>query len=461
MAAVDSVEREQWCLDNWDAVAAEVAAAHNVSLGVASHQLVIASALRERLPRVAEVFAAGAISYRLVSAIVSRTRLIKDAAAMAKVDTELATEVAGWGALSVAKAEASIDYWVDRYDPYALVRTELGSRGRHVDVVDAKDGSGLAWVEATLFGHDAEALDKRLDAMANTVCEADPRTLEQRRSDALGAIGHGGDRLTCQCGDTDCAAAGAAPSSVVVNVIAEEKSLADDTAVQLDGAEPPGPTSVPLRERTIAQALAPPSPSGCANTNPAVVLGGGMIPAPLLAAKLATTATIRPVIHPGDSPPEPRYTPSAGLARFVRCRDLTCRFPGCDEPADVCDLDHTIAYPVGPTCASNLGCLCRKHHLLKTFCGWLNRQLPDGTVIWTSPSGQTYTTHPGSRLLFPTLCRPTAPIIMPAGVTREPNRGLMMPRRKTTRAQDRAKRIDTERKLNDDYVAERNKPPPF
>jgi hypothetical protein len=34
----------------------------------------------------------------------------------------------------------------------------------------------------------------------------------------------------------------------------------------------------------------------------------------------------------------------------------------------------------------------------------------------------------------------------------------MMPRRNNTRAQDRAKRIDTERKLNDAYVAERNRP---
>jgi hypothetical protein len=121
---------------------------------------------------------------------------------------------------------------------------------------------------------------------------------------------------------------------------------------------------------TIAQALAQPPSTGPANTNPAVVLGGAMLPAPLLAAKLASTATIRPVIHPGDSPPEPRYTPSAGLARFVRCRDITCRFPGCDEPADQCDIDHTIPYPMGPTQAANLKCLCRKHHLLKTFCGW-------------------------------------------------------------------------------------------
>jgi hypothetical protein len=88
-------------------------------------------------------------------------------------------------------------------------------------------------------------------------------------------------------------------------------------------------------------------------------------------------------------------------------------------------------------------------------------QAADGTVTWTAPSGQTYTTYRGSRLLFPTLCRPTAPVSALAVVAVEPNRGLMMPRRNNTRAQDRAKRIEAERKLNDAYVAERNKPPPF
>src|SRR6478752_4631300 len=259
LSADGSAQREQWCLDNWDAVAAEVAAVHNVSLGVASHQLVVACALRERLPRVADVFAAGHISYRVVNAIVGRTRLIKDPAAMGKVDAEVAAEVIGWGALSVAKTEAAIDYWVDRYDPNALVRTELSARGRHVDVVPTDGGTGLAWIEGTLFSTDAAALDKRLDAMARAVCEADPRTLEQRRADALGALAHGGDRLACGCDDPDCSAGrDAAPGATVVHVIAEERSLADDTPVQLDGEEPPrtGPDK-PLREMTIAEALAP------------------------------------------------------------------------------------------------------------------------------------------------------------------------------------------------------------
>jgi len=191
-----------------------------------------------------------------------------------------------------------------------------------------------------------------------------------------------------------------------------------------------------------------------------VLIGGGMMPATQLAAKLANTATIRPLVHPGDAPPEPRYTPSSKLADFVRCRDMTCRFPGCDEPAYRCDLDHTIPYPAGPTCASNLGCLCRKHHLLKTYWGWLARQLPDGTIVWMAPNRQTYTTYPGSRLHFPNLCKPTASVVQ-SGIAPQAATGLMMPRRKHTREYNRQRSIEAERKLNNDRVAERNKPPPF
>ena len=159
------------------------------------------------------------------------------------------------------------------------------------------------------------------------------------------------------------------------------------------------------------------------------------------------------IVHPGQAPPEPRYRPSKKLADFVRCRDLTCRFPGCKEPATTCDLDHTIPWPYGPTQASNLKCLCRFHHLLKTFWagtpGWRDRQLPDGTVLWTAPDGRTHTSTPASRLLFPELCTPTAPV----HATEVPARpvhtgGLTMPRRKSTRRQDRTRRIHDERHLN-------------
>ncbi|MEV3901923.1 DUF222 domain-containing protein [Mycobacterium sp. NPDC050551] len=462
LAASGAAEREQWCLDNWAAVSAEVAAAMGVTLGAASHQLMVARALADRLPRVADVFAAGAVSYRLVNAIVFRTALIKQEEAMAKVDAELAAHISGWGSLSAAKLESAIDYWVDRYDPYALRRIEIHARNRQADI-HIPDGSGVGSLWARMYAHDAVAMDKRLDAMARAVCDADGRDLDQRRADALGALAAGADRLACGCGEPDCAAAGVTPSNAVIHVVADEDSLDESGVAQLDGAEPERPTAgKPLREQTIAGAFWQPAPSGPADATPGVLIGGALLPAPVLAT-LVPRALVRRIVHPGDSPPEAGYRPSAKLDEFVRCRDMTCRYPSCDVPAWDCDIDHTISYPAGPTQASNLKCLCRNHHLLKTFWGgadgWRDRQLPDGTVVWTSPDGLMHSTEPGSRLQFPALCRPTATVTV-RGETVAAT-GVMMPRRARTRAQDRAARIDAERRLNEEYVAERNKPPPF
>ena len=69
---------------------------------------------------------------------------------------------------------------------------------------------------------------------------------------------------------------------------------------------------------------------------------------------------------------------------------------------------------------------------------------------WTSPDGQTYTTYPGSRILFPTLCRPTAPVtVTPSTATTDPAaRTLAMPRRTQTRRQNRTQAITDERRSN-------------
>ncbi|BCI53693.1 hypothetical protein NIIDNTM18_29710 [Mycolicibacterium litorale] len=87
--------------------------------------------------------------------------------------------------------------------------------------------------------------------------------------------------------------------------------------------------------------------------------------------------------------------------------------------------------------------------MLKTFGGWKDRQLPDGTVIWAAPSGHTYVTTPGSALLFPRLCAPTAPVVVPkkAGIAGG-DRNAKMPRRRRTRAQSGAAAIARERAHN-------------
>jgi Domain of unknown function (DUF222) len=83
-------ENEDWAIDTMEAVAAEVAAALRISQGLAASRLRYARALRERLPKVADIFHAGQIDYRMFQTIVSRTDLITDPDVLAAVHAELA-----------------------------------------------------------------------------------------------------------------------------------------------------------------------------------------------------------------------------------------------------------------------------------------------------------------------------------------------------------------------------------
>jgi Domain of unknown function (DUF222) len=413
MRRAERGEQADWAVDTWAAVGAEVAAAFRISQGMAGSYLRYALAMRERLPQVAAVFRAGDIDYRLFQTIVYRTDLITDAELLARVDAELAVKVARWPSMTRGQLAGQVDKIVAHVDADAVRQRRQRQTDRDIWIGD-RDG-GISLIQGSLFTPDAHALEKRLDALAATLCEHDPRTREQRRADALGALAASVDRLGCRCGRPDCAA-GKRPAAtpVVIHVIAEQSTI--------DGG----------------------------GGAPASELGAAELISPELVAELAKSAKLVPLIHPVDVPPENGYVPSKALADFVRCRDLTCRWPGCDRPAVHCDLDHTIPYSQGgPAHASNVKCYCRTHHLVKTFGGWAEKQLPDGTLILTSPSGHTYVTTPGSALLFPSLCAPTGdPPTADPPLDYRGERTAMMPKRRRTRAQDRAHRIATERRQN-------------
>jgi Domain of unknown function (DUF222) len=404
--------RDDWAMDTIDRVAAEVAAALRISQGLAGMRVGDAIAMRRRLPRVGRVFLAGDIDYLIFQAIVSRTDLITDENILAAVDAQLSQAVARWPSLSRGQLISRIDRIVARHDRDAVRRRRKKRDDRWIDVWDS--GDGVSEIRGFLRVIDGRTLEARLDALAATVCSNDLRSPAQRRADAMGALAAGADRLACECDRTDCTAADKPVSAVVMYVVANQATV--------EGAsDSPGYTIDP-------DDLFPPE----------------------LVAELAQTATQVPVVHPGDAPAERGYTASRQLRDFVRCRDLTCRFPGCDCPAIRCDLDHTVPFGEGGrTHASNLKSLCRLHHLLKTFGGWRDTQLRDGTVIWTSPCGDSYVTTPGSALLFPTLCAPTAALTGPADPPpRSDDREAMMPRRQSTRAQNKARRVAAERRLN-------------
>jgi hypothetical protein len=135
------------------------------------------------------------------------------------------------------------------------------------------------------------------------VCENDPRTTEQRRADACGPLARGEATLACQCGTDDCPAATErkAAADAVIHVLAEQATL----------------------EGT--------------SDHPGYLSGFGILPAESV-RELATTAKLKPLTMPTGAP-DPGYRPSAVTAEFVRWRDLTCRWPGCDAPVERCDVD--------------------------------------------------------------------------------------------------------------------------
>ncbi|WP_422742402.1 DUF222 domain-containing protein [Mycobacterium sp. WMMD1722] len=458
-------ECDDWVYDSWAATASEVGAALRVGQRRASGQMRIAMALRDRLPRVGALYLLGRLSGRVVSQITWRTRLVEDEAVWALLDAALAEAALRWESLSDAALIRAIDALIARHDPDAVIRAQETLRQRDVRIGSCDDPDELVSVYCLLLGCDAAVLTARITQLLHGICDNDPRSIGERRSCAVGAIIQGLDRMPCRCGSPECAALDAPSSSVVITVVADPAAV--DAAHHLNAAEDRGQRAVfgalaedgapaqpepepgPEAEPERVPEPVPSDPRPCPHDSGLALLPGAtVLPVVALADAIRNGATLTTLRQPGPDP-EPHYRPSAALAAFVRTRDLFCRFPGCTVPAERCDIDHVAPWPYGPTHASNLHCKCRTHHLAKTFIdGWRDEQLPDGTVLWTSPTGQRYTTVPGSRLFFPAWNTTTTELPPLTKPPPEPDRTAKMPKRRRTRAAEHTARITAERAQN-------------
>ena len=282
-------DTEDWAVDTMEAVAAEVAAQVRISQALAASRSHYARAMRERLPKVGEVFKAGDIDFRFFATIVYRTDLVTDDAVLARVDAQLAANVARWPSMTRNRLSGQVDKIVAHADADAVRARRSTHRGeREVWIGDIE--GGIAEIHGTLFSPDAHALDQRLTALAATVCAHDPRTREQRRADALGALAASADRLACHCGRPDCTAGARRPSSpAVIHVIAEQATLTGT------------------------------------GTTPASQVGADALIAPELVAELAKSAKLVPLVHPSRRPTRAQLCAVEGAGRF---RAL----PGSDLP---------------------------------------------------------------------------------------------------------------------------------
>ena len=204
VAAAERAEREHGyaMIDGFEQTTAEVAAAMNLSPMAASYLVCHAEALDVRLPKVAALLADGRTHWRTVRLIMSRTDLVSDDGLMAKLDDSLAARIANWHSWSKQRIVNAVDAAVRVADPTLRVSAASPRKQARYIEITAQD-NGMAEVYGTVAAAAATAFDRRLSQLAKQVCAADPRTLDQRRADALAALTEG-RRLACACGQPEC-----------------------------------------------------------------------------------------------------------------------------------------------------------------------------------------------------------------------------------------------------------------
>jgi hypothetical protein len=326
----------------------EVGAACGVSPLSAASRMSFARALL-RHPRLLAAMDAGALTEMHAKVFVDETHALDDSDAAAVEDRVLARSAAG----TVGEFRKSVRRVVLTVAAKTAEDRHLEARGqRTVEWQVLPDGMEGTW--ATLPAEISAAIRAQVQAEVAKIPAGDPRTADQRRADAfanliLNGSSTGGVPLPSRHG--------LHPGVQV--------TLAASTALGIDD-------------------------------RPGELAGYGPIPASL-ARQIAsdqtgtwrriTTDELGRLVDYGRS----TYRPPAPLARHVIGRDVTCCFPDCARPAVICEIDHTLEWDLGgSTKVENLVALCSRHHHLKHDTTWQYDLRDDGSVVWTSPTGHTY-----------------------------------------------------------------------
>ena len=305
-------------------VTADLARALHWSEGQVQHRVAQARRVRDCTPAVWAAFADGRVDGGKAREIAGAVERLERAESVARLDAQVVAyaerhttaELRRWLKIFVARVESDL----------FTERAKAERTKRRVEIVHGDDG--MSWMN--LYGESFKlaAIDKRLTKEAKAFGDADERTLEQRRFDLAAAW-----LTTNEAGEAAVHAhiAVTMPGSAVAGAT-------DHPAVAADGTWL-APTAWML---------------DLAKHHPDNVFWHRMILDPVADDVLA-------IEYRG------RFAPAV-LAQAIEFRDGVCRAPGCCKPAHLCDIDHRIPHGAGgPTTASNLQPLCRKHHKAKGF----------------------------------------------------------------------------------------------
>ncbi len=415
----------------------ELAAELVVSRSEAGHLIDNSIDLTGRLPRTLAGMAAGLIDAGKAGWIALYTRSL-DPADTAYADEVLAAEAPDLRDEQLAGKASALEM---KFNPEAVrARRERAKRdGQRVEA--RREASG----NASLAGRELDTADvlaskAYLDAMAAQLRESGvPGSLDRLRALALTDLTQGRDPLdrtlpepanpgTGQPGrpsqpadedNTGPRPGGPAPVPALINLLVPAGTLLGlSTAAAQAG--PWGLLDADETRTVVTAAAAHPATRwcltltgpdgaavahGCARgSHPRLLDDLEPQPPPAQADRLAPLAelprrlniTLTPIAKSSrdPAPAEDGYVPSRKLRHLVRARTATCDAPGCQNPAATADLDHTLAWPDGPTSQANLAPRCRTHHRAKQARDWRVEQIAPGVTRWRLPSGRTHITTP-------------------------------------------------------------------
>ena len=335
-------------------LSSELAATLRLPEPTALNLLAESRTLAEELPAAREALQAGLISYRHAQALVAQAWSIP-AEGLPAFEAALLPAAQN---LTVAKLKQKARVLRERLHPETITTRRARSILDRTSWVQAEP-DGMATLHLTTGAELVQSIFTRANDLAASLQGQDEqRTLTQLRTDVL----------------SDLLIDGVTPTGVGTGVRATVQ-VTVSVMTLLGHSEEPG-----------------------------YLEGYGPI-SPETARDLASRAPsfTRILTHPETgvvlSVGRDRYKVPKRMRRFLRLRDETCRFVGCNRSAHGADLDHTHDWHLlGQTAVDNLAHLCTANHALKSETRWTVAQSPGGILTWTSPTGRDFVTEPANLL---------------------------------------------------------------
>ena len=350
----------------------EIACALRISERAAENLIGESEALLHDLPATQNALRDGRIGYRHAQVLIDHTASLPPAA-VAVVEEAVLPKAES---LTVPKLNRAARELRERLHPESIQERHTASvADRHIETCPAQDG--MAWLNAYLPVPEVTGIANRLRDIAEGL-KAEPgekRTRTQLIADAF----------------TDLLLDG---TTTAVAEGAESGSRRIDAPIGT-GIRPRVLVTVPVLT-FLGRSDEPGTLEGCGPIDAAT--------ARRLAARAPSFTRI--LTHPETgavlSVGRDRYAVPKDLRTWLRVRDETCRFPGCNRSAGRSDVDHITDWQYGGgTDHGNLVHLCRSHHRVKHHTAWSSTSAGGGRVRWLSLSGHDYETEPATLMARP------------------------------------------------------------